>query len=285
MIDYALVQLTKILPEGNFLAINSTILINATYRLLPLAAHPSGAIDASLAIAWAVANSPRYGGSPSTSLTIVGHSAGGSCIGTALWGGFLDRDPLVLSKEGGKEGEGKRDGDENGEWWDTIDKSTFIFLSAGLWYDVDNPPTSINMPKYHRTDDKEKIRREMPVALFREAAERVTREGEGKGKGWMGPKMRFFLGEWEFDEIVRGTEGCEGVWEEVFGGEGDGEEEGEGNGSEDGDGDGAEGGQGGLDVEMVWGENHVSYVYGIGTEGSWIGERLLEIVKGEKADE
>lgn len=207
----------------------------------------------------------------------MGHSAGGSCIGTALWGGFLSEDPLVLTKQG--EGtKGKRDEDENGEWREIIASSTFIFLSAGLWYDVDNPPTSINMPKYHRTDDKEKIRREMPVALFREAAEGMKKEGGGKG--WTGPRMKFFLGEWEFEEIIRGTEGCEEVWEEAFGGEG----EAEGEGSED-EGDEGDEGEGGLDFEMVWGENHVSYVYGIGTECSWIGERFLEIVKGGKGKE
>ncbi|KAH7408003.1 Alpha/Beta hydrolase protein [Cadophora sp. MPI-SDFR-AT-0126] len=250
------------LPQGKFLATNSTILISATYRLLPKAAHPSGAIDASLAISWAITNSPRYGGCPATSLTVIGHSAGGSCIGTALWGGFLDKNPRPIVK--GNEEE------KSDEWEAIITNSTFIFLSAGLWYDVDNPPTSINMPKYHRTEDKERIRREMPVALLREVVERQKRESrEGKyegEKGWRGPKMRFFLGEWEFEEIVKGTEGCEGVWEEGFGGE---------------DEDGA----GGLDVEMVWGENHVSYVYGIGMEGSWISERLLEIVKGEQKKE
>ena len=60
----------------------------------------------------------------------MGHSAGGSCIGTALWGGFLSEDPLVLTKQG--EGtKGKRDEDENGEWREIIASSTFIFLSAG----------------------------------------------------------------------------------------------------------------------------------------------------------
>ena len=103
---------------------------------------------------------------------------------------------------------------------------------------------------------------------------------EGGGKGWTGPRMKFFLGEWEFGEIIRGTEGCEEVWEEAFGGEG----EAEGEGSED-EGDEGDEGEGGSDFEMVWGENHVSYVYGIGTECSWIGERLLEIVKGGKGKE
>ncbi|PVH81825.1 alpha/beta-hydrolase, partial [Cadophora sp. DSE1049] len=155
---------------GKFLATNSTILISATYRLLPQAAHPSGAIDTSLTISWAISNSPKYGGSPSTSLTIIGHSAGGSCIGTALWGGYLSQDPTPTLK-GEKEKEKEKENGE-GDWAALINDSTFIFLSAGLWYDVDNPPTSINMPKYHRTEDKERIRREMPVALFREAVER-----------------------------------------------------------------------------------------------------------------
>ncbi|KAK0106841.1 hypothetical protein ONS95_003564 [Cadophora gregata] len=200
---------------GNFFANNSTILISATYRLLPEASHPSGAIDASLAISWAISNSPKYGGCPATSLTIIGHSAGGSCIGTALWGGYLAEDPSLSLKE-------DKSGPQKEEWDQIINNSTFIFLSAGLWYDVDNPPTSINMPKYHRTKDKARIRREMPVALFREAALKAK---AGDEVGWKGPKMKFFLGEWEFDEIVKGTEGCEAAWEEVFGKEeGDGDE-------------------------------------------------------------
>ncbi|KAH7356392.1 Alpha/Beta hydrolase protein [Rhexocercosporidium sp. MPI-PUGE-AT-0058] len=227
---------------GNFFASNATILILATYRLLPLAAHPSGAQDASLAISWATTYSLSYGGSPSKSLTIIGHSAGGSITGTALWGGHLSSPTSPSSTIPPQ----------------VLANSTFIFLSAGLWYDVENPPTSINMAKYHRTEDVEKIRREMPVALFREAERETMR-------GW--PKMRWLLSEWEFEEIVRGTEECVEAWEEAFG---DSEE------GEDGEGDG------GLEVEMVWGENHVSYVYGVGTEGSWIGERLLEIVRGEE---
>ncbi|KAG4442118.1 hypothetical protein IFR05_002404 [Cadophora sp. M221] len=226
---------------GNFFASNACILISATYRLLPQAAHPSGAEDASLAISWAISNSLIYGGSASKSLTIIGHSAGGSITGTALWGGYLSSPTIIPAS--------------------ILATSTFIFLSAGLWYDVLNPPTSINMAKYHRTDDVEKIRREMPIALFREA-------GKDGMRKW--PRMSWFLSEWEFEEIVKGTEGCQEAWGEVFGEDEEGEDE-EGNG--------------GLDVEMVWGENHVSYVYGIGTEGSWISERLLEIVKGEGESE
>ncbi|KAH9213927.1 Alpha/Beta hydrolase protein, partial [Leptodontidium sp. 2 PMI_412] len=163
---------------GNFFASNRCILISATYRLLPQAAHPSGAEDAALAISWAISNSSKYGGSPSKSLTIVGHSAGGSITGTALWGGYLSLPTSAIPAS-------------------ILANSTFIFLSAGLWYDVLNPPTSINMAKYHRTDDVEKIRKEMPVALFKGAGKDVM-------SAW--PRMRWFLSEWEFEEIVKGTE-------------------------------------------------------------------------------
>lgn len=208
---------------GNFFATNSTICITATYRLLPSAKHPDGANDTVSAIKWALENSSSYGGDPAR-LTVIGHSAGGSIVGTALWGDYILNSNLL----------------------DKLSSSTFVFLSAGLWYDVLNPPTSINMPKYHRTDDLERIRREMPQSLF---------NGASKGAMAKWPKSKFFLAEYEFEEIVKGTTGLLDCWRENMDRE--------------------------LLVEVLEGENHVSYVYGIGLEGSKIGKRLLEIVRGE----
>jgi hypothetical protein len=101
------------------------------------------------------------------------------------------------------------------------------------------------MAAYHRTDDLEKIRKEMPLALF-EIADWETM------KGW--PKSMFVLAELEFAEITKGTEGIQEAWEEKTSKE--------------------------LTIEVLEGENHVGYVYGIGTEGNVMSRKLLDIVRG-----
>lgn len=63
----------------------------------------------------------------------------------------------------------------------------------------------------------------------------------GLGFGW--PRQRFWVAEWEFEEIERGTRGVEGVWDRMVGGGG-----------------GGRGVEGGLEVEIVEGENHVSLI-------------------------
>lgn len=208
-----------IFTTGNFFASNSCICIIATYRLLPGAQHPDGANDATAAMKWALENSSSFGGDPSR-ITAIGHSAGGSIVGTALWGGFLDRAGIQ----------------------DKI--ACYVFLSAGLWYDVLNPPTSINMPLYHRTTDLERIRREMPVGLFRQADEKTM-------NSW--GKSVFFLSEFEFKEIVEGTVRCMEAYRETTN-------------------------KFPL-METIETENHVSYIYSLGTKGSRIGPRLLDLVK------
>ncbi|RDW91802.1 hypothetical protein BP5796_01196 [Coleophoma crateriformis] len=203
---------------GNYFASNSCITVVSTYRLLPTAHHPDGAEDATAALSWTLANASKYGGDPAR-IAAMGHSAGGSCIGTALWGGFLEKAGIQKKI------------------------SSYIFLSAGLWYDVWGEPTRTNMTAYHSTTDIERVKREDPGSLFAQA-DKATMESWGK--------MVFFLGEFEFTEIVNGTMGCMEAWRKTT--------------------------DRCLFYETIEAENHVSYIYSLGTKGSKIGPRLLEIV-------
>jgi acetyl esterase len=67
--------------------------VNIEYRLAPESPWPSGAEDLSLAIAWACANVARHGGDPG-SIFAIGHSAGGTHVGTYAYdpvAGYLGR--------------------------------------------------------------------------------------------------------------------------------------------------------------------------------------------------
>ncbi|RDW63248.1 hypothetical protein BP6252_10793 [Coleophoma cylindrospora] len=203
---------------GYYFASNSCVCILSTYRLLPTARHPDGANDVTSAMKWAIENCAAYGGD-ATRITVMGHSAGGSQLGTALWGGYL-RDAGIQEKF-----------------------ACYVFLSAGLWYDVLNPPTSINMSNYHGTTDIEKIRREDPLSTFRRA-DKETMASWGK--------MWFFLSEFEFKEIVEGTVGCMEAYRKTM--------------------------DKFLLMECIERENHVSYMYSLGTKGNRVGPRLLELV-------
>ena len=67
--------------------------INIEYRLAPESPWPGGADDLGLAIAWARANVARHGGDPG-SIFAIGHSAGGTHVGTYAYdpaAGYLGR--------------------------------------------------------------------------------------------------------------------------------------------------------------------------------------------------
>ena len=67
--------------------------LNIEYRLAPESPWPGGAEDLSMAIAWAGANVARYGGDPA-SIFAIGHSAGGTHVGTYAYdpaAGYLGR--------------------------------------------------------------------------------------------------------------------------------------------------------------------------------------------------
>jgi acetyl esterase len=68
--------------------------VNIEYRLAPDSPWPGGAEDLGLAIAWARANVARHGGDPG-SIFAIGHSAGGTHVGTYAYdpaAGYLGRD-------------------------------------------------------------------------------------------------------------------------------------------------------------------------------------------------
>lgn len=58
--------------------------INIEYRLAPESPWPGGADDLGRAIAWARDNVARHGGDPA-SIFAIGHSAGGTHVGTYAW--------------------------------------------------------------------------------------------------------------------------------------------------------------------------------------------------------
>ena len=67
--------------------------INIEYRLAPESPWPGGAEDLGLAIAWVRANVARHGGDPD-SIFAIGHSAGGTHVGTYAYdpaAGYLGR--------------------------------------------------------------------------------------------------------------------------------------------------------------------------------------------------
>jgi acetyl esterase/lipase len=67
--------------------------VNVEYRLAPESQWPGGAEDLSLAIAWARSNVDLYGGD-ADSIFAIGHSAGGTHVGTYAWdpaAGYLGR--------------------------------------------------------------------------------------------------------------------------------------------------------------------------------------------------
>jgi hypothetical protein len=210
--------LTLIDKLGKYFANNSCVCILSTYRLLPTARHPDGANDATAAMKWALENCATYGGDAAR-ITVMGHSAGGSVLGTALWGGYL-RDAGIQDKF-----------------------ACYIFLSAGLWYDVSSAPTSVNMSEYHGTSDMDRIRREDPLSTFRRADKETI-------ASW--GKMWFFLSQFEATEIIEGTLGCMEAYRKKM--------------------------DKFLLMECIEKENHVSYMYSLGTRCNRVGPRLLEIV-------
>ena len=68
--------------------------INLEFRLAPEAAYPAGADDLAASIAWIKTNIARFGGDGQT-IFVIGHSAGGTHVGTYAYdpgAGYLGRD-------------------------------------------------------------------------------------------------------------------------------------------------------------------------------------------------
>ena len=71
--------------------------VNVEYRLAPEIAYPAGAIDVADAVAWVVSNIADFGGNPDEIL-LIGHSAGGTHVGTYLLDPRLGRAPAPAIK-------------------------------------------------------------------------------------------------------------------------------------------------------------------------------------------
>jgi acetyl esterase/lipase len=66
--------------------------VNVEYRLAPEIAYPAGGEDVADAVQWVAANIARFGGNPDE-IILIGHSAGGTHVGTYLLDPALGSDP------------------------------------------------------------------------------------------------------------------------------------------------------------------------------------------------
>ena len=141
----------------------------ATYRLVPQASFPQGAEDVVSIVAWLVQNAHKRGGDPSQ-IHLVGQSAGGAHLATALFTGLLN------------------------DWKKHI--GGVVLQSVPLWYNLTFEARRQIMERYHRTDRHEEINSKTSVSSF----EKLTKE---EVEDW--PPVLLMLAEFDPDEIVDGN--------------------------------------------------------------------------------
>jgi acetyl esterase/lipase len=218
---------------GNYFASRDHITVLATYRLVYQGAKwPSGAEDVRDALRWVQSTVHRYGGDKDR-VVVMGQSAGGGHVATALFLGLLSAE-----QNGGE----------------PLVRGT-VLLSAALGSDH-HPRTQMFdiMKAYYGTGDSyEMAGRFSPAALFRSeffgGAEREPRRE-------LGCEVLVLWAEWEIEEIMGGNLEFFGDYRRRFGRL--------------------------PRVEVMRGQNHVSYCLGLGLEGEEyerVGRRLVEFVR------
>ncbi|KAH6954119.1 hypothetical protein HG530_015872 [Fusarium avenaceum] len=154
---------------GYYFASQGCLGVLVTYRLVPKASFPQGAEDVVGVVAWLVQNAHIWGGDPAQ-IHLVGQSAGGAHLATALFTGLLN------------------------DWKKYI--SGIVLQSVPLWYNLNLEARRQIMERYHRTDRHEEIKLKTSVSLF----ENVTKE---EVEDW--PPVLLMLAEFDPDEIVDGN--------------------------------------------------------------------------------
>lgn len=116
--------------------------------------------------------------------------------------------------------------------------------SAPLYYNLALPRRRQNMESYHQTTDHAIIMAKTAVEMFKKCEKEVVEK-------W--PRLLITLGEFDFEECVEGNLRFVGEWRAKMGR---------------------------LPVvEVLEGQNHVSYGLGMGLQGEKVGARLLRFVE------
>lgn len=216
---------------GNYFASRGYVAVLATYRLVFQGAKfPSGAEDVRDALRWVRDHVGGYSGDGAR-VVVLGQSAGGGHLATALFTGLLDGTDGIPLVRG------------------------VVLLSAALGNDHDRRTQMFDiMKEYYGTDSRfEMAARWSPAALFRQeffgTRDRAPRDG-------MPCEVLVLWAEWEIEEIMGGNMEWFADYRRRFGR---------------------------LPlVEVMKGQNHVSYCMGLGLEGEEyerVGRRLVEFVK------
>lgn len=160
---------------GNWFTQRGYITCLATYRLALQGGHyPDGAEDVTSALKWVQANIANYGGDASK-VVVLGQSAGGIHLLTALFLGFLDNHPSPLLRG-------------------------FVSLSAPFTIDVSNPKRNEVLADWFQDKNADQYNeRFTPLALFRQ-----WHEKSGGSKTLPFP-VRFVVGELDMEEATEGT--------------------------------------------------------------------------------
>lgn len=172
---------------GNYFTNNGCITCLATYRLaLQGGHHPNGAEDVTAALEWIQANISKYGGDPSK-VVVMGQSAGGYHLLTAMLLGYLDK-PLLRAA---------------------------VTLSAPFTVGVSIPDRAKALMDWFQTDKAFEVNcRYGPLALFRQqyfgTADKAPKEK-------LPCELLMMVSEYEADEILNGTWEFVAAYKERFG--------------------------------------------------------------------
>ncbi|ROW04507.1 hypothetical protein VMCG_05044 [Cytospora schulzeri] len=163
---------------GNYFTSKGCITCLMTYRLALQGGHfPDGAEDVAAALRWVQSNISAYGGDPDK-VVVLGQSAGGVHLATAIFLGLLEPNPKPLLRGA-------------------------VLLSAVFTMDPGPPPRRQVLKDWYKTDNTFEINgRWSAAALFRQhylgTTTTVPREK-------LPCELLLMVGEYDADEILEGT--------------------------------------------------------------------------------
>ncbi|PSR82845.1 Alpha/Beta hydrolase protein [Coniella lustricola] len=174
---------------GNYFASRGYVTCLATYRLaLQTGHHPNGAEDVASILKWVQANIANYGGDDAK-VVVLGQSAGGVHVLSALFMGYLDNHSPPLMRG-------------------------FISLSAPFTMDVSNPKRNEQLAEWFQDKDASAYNeRYTPLALFRQWC-----RGDGSdSKKKLPYEIRLAIGEYDMTEATDGTFAFVNEYQNYFG--------------------------------------------------------------------